>query len=449
MKRGLLLLTWMLFIASFVTYGDAEDDYIRVGLHSLCDGQNRIEVAFDGPHAIYDSAQNRTLLASLDRANKYYFSQTDGDFASADQLAILEAPDAGDFIEKETLIAAEPGTTMTINGHERFGEFSIGVTEEGRLIPVVRLPRDRYLKGVVPKEMSTAAPLDALRAQAIAARTFSVRISGRYDAAGYDICDTTSCQVYGGDDVGTAASDRAVDSTSGLILTYDGKPAHTFYHASSGGYVENSEDIFSAALPYLVAAEDPYSGGAAARQWEARFTPAELATRLAKKGYQLGRIKRWKIDEQLPSGRVVGLTIVGTGDRVTLKKEAIRSALGYDKVKSLLFTTDSVDGQFMATANALLDCDLDDCTVVGADDAEQRLSTGDVYAMTATGKRRLEASAESAFTLRGKGWGHGLGMSQVGAKEMAKNGFDFREILQFYYKNTKIEFIDEVNLEDE
>ncbi len=439
----------MLLFLPFSVRAESADDFIKVGLHSLCNEQNRIELSVDGPHDIYESEKNKILLASVEGSNRYYFSQSADVFSSADRRGLLAPESKLSFMAKKTLIVARPDTTITINGHRRYGEFSVGVTAEGKLIPVVRLPRDRYLKGVVPKEMSPAAPLDALRAQAIAARTFSVRLSGRYDASGYDICDTTSCQVYGGDDVGTAASDRAVDSTSGLILTYDGKPAHTFYHASSGGYVENSEDVFSAALPYIVADDDPYSDGAEARRWEASFTAAELADRLAKKDRQLGRIKSWKVDEKLPSGRVVGLTIVGSSDRLTLKKEEIRSVLGYDKVKSLLFTLDSVEGQLMATADALIDCDLRDCTVVDADGAEQSLSANVIYAMTASGKRRLDASVESGFTMRGKGWGHGLGMSQVGAKAMAKSGFDFREILQFYYKNTKIEFIDEVNLEDE
>ncbi len=448
MKRLLLLLSLILLLLTATAHADDRADIIRVGLHSLCDEQNRIAVSFDGPHVICDSARRDVLLRTVDRANSYYFSQADGVFGCADECGLLAPEGDIDFALKQTLIAVQPGTTMTINGRRQSGDFSLGITAEEKLIPVVHLERDSYLKGVLPKEMSPAAHIEALKAQAIAARTFSVRRRRRFAEAGYDICDTTSCQVYGGDAAGTAASDRAVDATHGMILTYDGKPVDAFYHASSGGYVENSEDIFSAALPYLVADVDPYSDGVAARPWQATFTLAELTERLAARGYQLGRIVRWSIDETLPSGRVTALTIVGRRDRATLNKEEIRSVLGYDKVKSLLFAMDSVDSSRMATAAAIGDCDLYSCKAIDDEGLIDGLS-GVVYAMTATGKIELNTSSDDDFTLRGKGRGHGLGMSQVGAKAMAEDGYSYDEILQFYYKHTEIKNIDEVSIEDE
>ncbi len=445
-----ILLSLLLTLLLSLSLLSADD--VRVGLRQLTQSDNRVVVKFDGVHAIYENQQSNQPLLQVDSANSYQFSIKNGSIIIDDDQAIFSAQNLN-FMPKRTVIKPENDTKMTINGVTQIGGFLLGADADNSLIPVVVLDREQYLKGVVPKEMSASAPLEALKAQAVSARTFSIRQMNRFDSDGYDICDTPSCQVYGGVAAHHQNSNLAVEQTAGLCVAYRNFPANTFYHANSGGYVENSEDIFASPLAYITADKDPYSL-VKPYNWSADFDLVELTQKMA--NYDIGAVKQLKIAETLPSGRVVALTVIGNRGQTTLQREKIRSALGYDKVKSLLFSIETDGGlptetkaYYIASSDGVMEYKPKVNYAIAANNKVQAIAieqchvTGE-FALQNNG---VQDTAVENYVLRGSGWGHGLGMSQAGAIEMAKQGFDFRDILKFYYKNTEI--LDMKDLKDE
>ena len=135
------------------------------------------------------------------------------------------------------------------------GVIEIGVNASNRFTVINELNLEDYLKGVVPAELSPAAfpELEAIKAQAVAARTYAVKHRGQFMAEGFDICDTPACQVYRGAGVEQRMSNEAVAATRGELLTYDGKPVDAMYTSTCGGRTENVENVFDGpSLPYLV-----------------------------------------------------------------------------------------------------------------------------------------------------------------------------------------------------
>ncbi len=183
---------------------------------------------------------------------------------------------------------------------------------------------DDYVRGVVAAEMPASWAQAALRAQAVAARTYAAYLghanAGRY----YGLCDTTACQVYGGASAETSATDTAVAKTAGVILTYAGAPALTQFSASSGGWTA------SGGQPYLPAQKDPFDKwpGNGVHTWSTQISASSLASRYP----QLGRLLAVKVTQRDGhgrwGGRVLRLVLKGSGSNVALTGDELRSAYG-------------------------------------------------------------------------------------------------------------------------
>ncbi|WP_167305845.1 SpoIID/LytB domain-containing protein [Nocardioides euryhalodurans] len=184
------------------------------------------------------------------------------------------------------------------------------------------LPMEQYVRGVVPAEMQAGWPQHALRAQAVAARTYATHERGDGNTY-YDLCDTDACQAYGGASAETRATTRATTATAGDVLTYGGETAFAEYSASNGGWtVAGSE-------PYLVAQADPYEGTSPDYyDWSRSIATRQLERVLGLR--DLARLQVVERDGRGPrGGRVVTVTATGRGGDVsTLGGESFRSSLG-------------------------------------------------------------------------------------------------------------------------
>ncbi len=197
------------------------------------------------------------------------------------------------------------------------------------------LSMDNYLKGVVPREMPASWQPEAVKAQAVAARTYAAwsraQTAGRY----YQICDTTSCQVYGGYDAEDPRSNAAVDATAREILTYQGRPAFTQFSSSSGGWTA------AGSVPYLPAEEDPYDGftGNPMHDWTAKVD----ATKLERAYPAIGSLQRIDVVSRDGhgdwAGRVGTMVLHGTKADRTLSGDSFRFMFG---LRSSWFTIDPV-----------------------------------------------------------------------------------------------------------
>ena len=264
---------------------------------------------------------------------------------------------------------------------------------------------NEYLIGVVGGEMPASFPLEALKAQAVAARTYAVRRMACYGGKGCgkdgaDICtDSSCCQAYTApaelkDNFGENARrymdklTEAVYSTDGQVILYNGSPIEALYHSSAGGRTEDAQNVFSSALPYLVGVESPGEEGSK-YHGEKQYTPREFAAAVNKK-WPKAKLDRKKLSSQVEilsrydSGQVETLRL----NKITVSGKEMRKLLN---LNSANFTIDISDTVLIRTV----------------------------------------------------GYGHGVGMSQYGARAMALGGADYREILTHYYTGVDIDKMDQ------
>lgn len=263
----------------------------------------------------------------------------------------------------------------------------------GRLQVTATMPMDEYIAGVLAGETGNFKSDEALKAMAVAARSYAMHFGSRHALEGFDYCDTTHCQ----DVLVAGITDRLrniVRSTNGEVLWYEGKPAATYYHANCGGTTEDGRYMLAddqVAAPYLVQHSDTYCVRKGSTQWHSEVTTRELQRALAADGINVpGTLRSLSIVQRTPSGRVETLRLVGSGT-ITIPGVAFRSAvgrhLGWDRLKS------------------------------------------NWYSVSAAGER-------VSFT--GRGLGHGVGLCQIGAEVMGEEGKSYREILAYYYPGTKL-----------
>ncbi len=269
--------------------------------------------------------------------------------------------------------------------------------ENGCLTAVNELNIEDYLRGVVPAEIPSAWPDEVLKAQAVAARNYVLQRVEATRGHSFNVADDQYSQVYKGYDAESPATDRAIEETRGIVMLSQGRLVTAFFHSSSGGFTENSEDVWKNPVPYIRAKADPFDKNDRHYNWQVDYTVEQLAGRLREAGYEFEKVTDIEELVRTSSGkRVEKIVVKGEDDKEeTLRVEIfnadnVRIALG---LKSALFTMDKTY------------------------DKDEKL----------TGVK---------FT--GSGWGHGLGMSQWGAYGMAKQGYNYQDILKYYYSGINL-----------
>ncbi len=222
-------------------------------------------------------------------------------------------------LEKNPHILAE-GEPIKIGQHSYRGR--IEMLWDAGLLPVNVLTLDEYLYAVVPVEMPAHWPLEALKAQAVAARNYTLTRDG-HSSVEYSVCDSSHCQNYSGIKKETEATTRAVNETEGIMVYYNREPINAMYFSSSGGTTESSENVWANNMPYLRGIRDLYE--AESKSWSRTYSYSEIQTALTAKGINIGQVTGVSITALSSSNRVNQLTIKGsTGNKVLIKEE-IRS----------------------------------------------------------------------------------------------------------------------------
>ena len=317
---------------------------------------------------------------------------------------------------------------------------------------------EEYLYGVLPSEMTSSWSKEALKAQAVAARTYCMKNLGTHEQGGYDLCAQVHCQAYKGIELEDERSTKAVEDTEGEMIYYQGELINAMYFSSSGGYTADSEDVLDAEIPYLKGVEDKYEKEC--EEWEREFTLSQLTQMTYGIGGVMGLLA--KTDEE--TGRINEITLVGVNDDKTIKKEQIRtffSAFG-GMLQSRNFTVniggsdvkyDNDDGStiYVIGNGPKKSADIEEIYLENGEKISKNHeikvigNTGERYISAASGKNKKSKTDNTAnnvspdvIILKGRGMGHGLGMSQYGAKGMAESGFDYKEILEYYYTGVKV-----------
>ncbi|MBW3630479.1 MAG: SpoIID/LytB domain-containing protein, partial [Gemmatimonadetes bacterium] len=299
------------------------------------------------------------------------------------------------------------------------GSALIQVARPGRLTAINMVAMEDYLLGVVPQEIGAIGDtlIEAAKAQAVAARTYAVTYLGRRAALGFDVFATVADQVYGGVRGEHPSVSRAVRETAGEILTYRGAPITAYYHSTCSGRTVPIDEAWpgEAPVPYLVGVVDvnpqtgqPYDTRSSRFRWTVRWDADSLARILSRTladslpagATSIGKITDVRVTARTPSGRVRALRISTPARSYTI------SGHEYNNIRRTLVTP---QGAPLNSSN--FDIQL------------EKTPAGEVAAVIATGG----------------GWGHGIGMCQVGAMGRARAGQSYRTILSTYYPGTEIQ----------
>jgi len=336
----------------------------------------------------------------------------------------------------------------------------------GKLHVINVVDVEQYLYGVVGAEMGSSAPDEALKAQAVVSRTYAYYCK-EHPQLLYDLGTTTQWQVYNGYDGEVLSGQRikaAVDATCGQVITYNGSVIQAFFHANSGGYTEACENVWSSSIPYIQPVPSPYdsyalqvaqSNGwpASTYQWERTFTRAEISELINKwnSGHpedpiRIGEFKELRasrqavnpatnefMSTQTVSQRVTQLDFVGSSGVKSFFKDKVRSVLN---LPSSLFNiyTDSMVSIWNAFGYLETVSVTKDLIAITVDGYRSNLNGNNsaYYVATADGVKQVSKQF-SSLTISGKGSGHGLGLSQWGARGMAAQGSNYQQIIYYYY----------------
>ena len=328
---------------------------------------------------------------------------------------VLEGPSGGRTLQGPLRLEAPDG--LRWKGGVLRGPFRIQPDAYGSWTLLQHVPLERYLEGVVPHEIGAGSPPAALQAQAVLARTWALANSHRFAIDGYHLCSDTQCQVYSDPRQASSAVREAIRATSGQVLAWEGTPIQAWYHASNGGVMAGGEEAWAMdSLPYVQARADgseawvnglslplqdtsaviallergegAYGTNHPRFRWSRTYSAAQIAQALSAAGPPKAVPSVVQVQERGASGRVLALKIEmkGGGQTVLLRLDEIRRTLR--RLPSTLFTVKPI----------------------GAND----------------------------WQFQGGGFGHGVGLSQAGAIDLASRGWSAERILKHYYPGTTL-----------
>lgn len=370
----------------------------------------------------------------------------------------------------------ESSNMIKIDNRAYRGLIGFKIIENSKLISINHVELEDYLYGVVPNEISASWGMESLKAQAVAARTYAVSCLNPYAAYGYDLDDNQNSQVYRGFISEKESTNEAVDETRGEMIYYNNKLIQAFYHSTSGGSTENSENVWTAKLPYAVGVEDEFSNrsGSPYIVWNKTYQKKEIIKKLVDDGHDVNELYSIEITKVSENNRVMECIFLTDNGEIVYKKENARLLLGLMSSwftienGSVFYFTNELTFDNKENSNkssvpsrggildSITDEDSGDSTDSTEDKNEMSLSSGGVtnkYVITATGTKKLTLEKvavisskgvsslntnASDYNFSGRGWGHGIGMSQYGAKQMAAEGYSYDEIIKHYYTGVTI-----------
>lgn len=348
--------------------------------------------------------------------------------------------------------ASESAKAIEVNKKPYRGSFEVRLAVGGKTLDVVNiLPLEQYLYSVVGEEIPVIFPDEAIKAQAVASRSFAYNRLGNRRQLGYDLKANEDGQDYYGLATEKKTISELVDATFGVIVTYNGQSIEAVYHKSSGGRTENSMDVWGRYVPYLRSVKD-YDEDAPMYNWEKALTAAEIERRLATRGYAIGKLESMRLspiegegsifgNDRTSSKRVREIMFSGSGGTFVLSGLQAQELLGINstffEIKVSRPVPESIE--ISIENNYGMEIGRKEVPIKISD---QGVSFKDIL------KELHFVSGEpgETVTFKGYGSGSGLGLSQWGARGMANSASSrskdyYKAILTHYYTNTKVEKI--------
>ncbi|MEO2055399.1 MAG: SpoIID/LytB domain-containing protein [Nitrospira sp.] len=288
---------------------------------------------------------------------------------------------------KELLFIPRRGGMISLNQNPFQGTFRV-IRKKGGLLVLNEVDLELYLKGVVPSEMPSKWKMEALKVQAVISRTYALYKKREHRGREYDLVGSILAQVYKGASVENRRTSAAVEMTKGMILSYEGAPALTFFHSTSAGPTEDASERWNIDLPYLKGVSCPLDRESPYHQWKKVISLSDLESALRKKGFPVHTVATLTPLKWSRAGRLLTVRILYNGGEIFLKAEDLRQILGYRILPSTNFRI---------------------------------------------------ASFGKELIFKGMGFGHGVGLCQWGAKVLAEKGFNFERILLHYYPGVTLQ----------
>lgn len=284
-------------------------------------------------------------------------------------------------------------SAVYVNNKPYRGLAELNAADKGILV-VNQLPLEEYLVGLINCEISSTWPIEAVKAQAIIARTYALNRKTARIASSYHLESSVIDQVYDGCQIEDSRARRAVLETEGEVLTYGGAIIQAFYHSSCGGRTEAAENVWGASLPYLKGVECQYCLTApAGTAWEYKLSLKEIEERLQAAGYKISGLYDIKAGATNSRGRLKQVVLLASRGGAMVAGDQFRKAVGYAVIKSTRFTVKNIKNE---------------------------------------------------ISFSGSGNGHGVGLCQWGSKQRALDGFGSGEILFYYYPGTELKKLSDI-----
>jgi stage II sporulation protein D len=299
---------------------------------------------------------------------------------------VLDGRDLGS--DAARILPLQAGTDVRVAGRRYRGRLWLKAVG-GQLALINQVGLEDYLKGVLPSEIPASWPVESLKAQAVAARSFALAKAQKAVQEPWDLDDSTSSQAYNGADGEQTGPSNAVDATRGRVLSWNRSVVEAYFHSNSGGHTADASEVWGGQAPaYLRGEPDGASEDQPHYAWSATVPMDQAQSRLEAAGLWKGFLGEVKGRERSDSDRWISVELLGAGgSRRVISANAFRMALGADRLRSTNF------------------------------------------------KVRVRGDT---LEFEGLGWGHGVGMSQEGARALAQQGIQYRGILEHYYPGTRL-----------
>ncbi|PIE54906.1 MAG: stage II sporulation protein SpoIID [Dethiosulfovibrio peptidovorans] len=421
----------------------------------------------------------RRSRVDISSSSALSFSDRSGKRISAGRSASVMVSGSSLRVNGQTMappVSVSSSSMLIFNKRRYLGRFDL-LLRARRITVVNVLGVESYLRGVLKMEANPSWPIEALKVQAIISRTYALRQIGRHSKKGYDVCDTHHCQAYRGGSAHDPVTDRAIAQTRGMVLTYRGRLAKTFFHSDCGGVTAAVKDVWGGDVPYLRSVADPIPSGSPYMTWTASLKGSTIGRALERAGFPVGVVSAMTVLDRDASGRVRTLLVTGSKGQRKISGHRFRMAVGSRLVKSTAFQirgsrdfypiqmpvssprpvlspTVDVVAPLTATEEQLLFL----LTKQGAFTSKELIEmlvdpsrkrhylqreggstsgTGS-FSVNKPISVPIGKSSHGAFVLKGRGWGHGVGLSQWGARALALSGWPARKILYHYYPGTTL-----------
>ncbi|MCE1247757.1 MAG: SpoIID/LytB domain-containing protein [Firmicutes bacterium] len=328
------------------------------------------------------------------------------------------------------VVAEKLNSVTTLNGTGYRGYYLIGFNDQGRLQAINYVDLDDYISGVLGGEISAAWPLESIKAQAVAARTYVMYKLQQGRSGLYDVVNDTGDQMYIGVRGESPVFTRAVNETRAQVLARDNKIICAYYHSSCGGGTADSANVFQGSTAGLSGVKCPFCSGAPNSNWGKSLDAEIIRLRLARNGIKTGKIFSIKPYSRDKYNRVIYLEVKHEGGVSYILSSEFRKSIGYREIKSTKFDIKPqgiIPGKYSRSI-ASNRSRIPYLSNTGGSSFNDMSAMSNIPSATA-----MTNGIPSAYYFTGSGWGHGVGLCQWGSKGMGAAGYTYKQILATYY----------------